>query len=318
MPSTPVVVLDSTLTDIADAIRSKTGGTATMTPGQMPAQIASIPSGGGVGIPREVNANGVYGMPTESFTFSLPANATDLSERALSYAFYGCTSLTSVDLSSLTAVSGSQALNYAFRNCTGITSADLGSITEISGESALYYAFYGCANLASVNFGSLTTISGRDALGSAFRGCLPITQADFPLLTTISGNNAFDSVFRGCTSLVSVNLNALSTISGGNIMSYAFAECTNLVSVNFASLSTISGGSAFTDAFRGCTSLTSISFPALTPNSFVGTVVNQLNRLVSGVTGCTLHFPAATQAKIETMDGYPNFGGTNTTVLFDL
>lgn len=36
------------------------------------------------------------------------------------------------------------------------------------------------------------------------------------------------------------------------------------------------------------------------------------------VRGCTVHFPAAIQAKIETMTGYPNFGGTNTTVLFDL
>lgn len=47
MPSTPVVVLDSTLTNIANAIRSKTGGSATMTPGQMPAEIASISGGGG-------------------------------------------------------------------------------------------------------------------------------------------------------------------------------------------------------------------------------------------------------------------------------
>lgn len=46
MPSTPVVVLDSTLTSIANAIRSKTGGSATMTPGQMPAEIASISGGG--------------------------------------------------------------------------------------------------------------------------------------------------------------------------------------------------------------------------------------------------------------------------------
>lgn len=31
-----------------------------------------------------------------------------------------------------------------------------------------------------------------------------------------------------------------------------------------------------------------------------------------------LSLSAAIQAKIETMTGYPNFGGTNTTVLFDL
>lgn len=46
----PVVVLDDTLYDIADAIRAKTGGSADMTPGQMPTEIASIPSGGGIGL----------------------------------------------------------------------------------------------------------------------------------------------------------------------------------------------------------------------------------------------------------------------------
>lgn len=55
MPSTPVVVLDSTLTDIANAIRSKTGGSATMTPSEMSAQIMSI--GGGEDEPMfEINS----------------------------------------------------------------------------------------------------------------------------------------------------------------------------------------------------------------------------------------------------------------------
>ena len=70
-------------------------------------------------------------------------------------------------------------------------------------------------------------------------------------------------------------------------------------------------------AFYGCSKLTSLSFPALTADSF-GSAVDQFDNMLSGVTGCTVHFPAAIQAKIETMTGYPNFGGTNTTVLFDL
>lgn len=42
-----MLIQSGTLDDIADAIRAKTGGSAGMTPLQMPAQIASIPSGGG-------------------------------------------------------------------------------------------------------------------------------------------------------------------------------------------------------------------------------------------------------------------------------
>lgn len=42
------LITESTLTAIADAIRTKTGSTATMTPSQMPEQIAAIETGGGV------------------------------------------------------------------------------------------------------------------------------------------------------------------------------------------------------------------------------------------------------------------------------
>lgn len=263
MANTPVVVLDDTLTDIADAIRSKTGDSATMTPGQMPAQIASIPSGGGVGIPREVDANGVYGFPTQSFAFSLPANATNVGPHSFSYAFYGCTSLTSVDFSSLTTASGASAFAYAFYDCTSITSADFGSLTTVTENSVFSNAFFGCTALASVNFSSLTSVSG---------------------------GSVFNTTFRGCTSLTSVN---------------------------FSSLTSLNVNSVFYRAFYGCTSLASISFPALTASSF-GSSTGQFDDMLKNVTGCTVHFPASTQAKIETMSGYPNFGGTNTTVLFDL
>ena len=47
MANTPVVVLDDTMTDIADAIRGKNGSQDTYKPSEMPAAITAIPSGGG-------------------------------------------------------------------------------------------------------------------------------------------------------------------------------------------------------------------------------------------------------------------------------
>ena len=47
MANTPVAILDGTLTDIADAIRGKNGSSDTYKPGEMPAAITAIPSGGG-------------------------------------------------------------------------------------------------------------------------------------------------------------------------------------------------------------------------------------------------------------------------------
>lgn len=263
----PVVVLDDTLYDIADAIRSKNGSSDTYKPSEMPSAITAIPSGGGgVGIPREVSATGVYGFPAQSFVFSLPSGATDVSSYALARALYGCASLTSVDLSSLTTVSGEYAFNYAFYGCTSLTSVDLSSLTAVSGTGA--YAF-----------------------SSAFQNCANLTSVDFSSLTTVSAGNAFR---------------------------YAFQESTSLTSVSFPALSVLGETSVFFRAFYKCTSLTSLSFPALTTSSF-GSYTNQFSNMLYGVTGCTVHFPAAIRNTIGSWaDVTGGFGGTNTTVLFDL
>lgn len=233
MANTPVVVLDDTLTNIANAIRGKNGSSDRYKPGQMANAIDNIPAGG-LGIPREVS-NGVYQRP-EITSFSLPSNATDVGKWALKYAFDSYPSLTSVDLSSLTTVSGEQAFYNAFYNCKSLTSVDLSSLVTVNGNRALSFAFYACSALTSVDLSSLVNVTGY---------------------------------------------------------------------------------MSFYNTFSACSSLTSLSFPALTVSGlgFGGT---QFDNMLNGVTGCTVHFPAAVQAKIETMTGYPNFGGTNTTVLFDL
>lgn len=69
--------------------------------------------------------------------------------------------------------------------------------------------------------------------------------------------------------------------------------------------------------FESCVNLTTLSFPALTSTSF-GSYTNQFDGLMSAVTGCTIHFPSNLQATIATLDGYPDFGGTNTVLAFDL
>lgn len=199
MANTPVVVLDDTLTNIANAIRGKNGSSDKYKPGQMADAIDNIQAGG-LGIPREV-IDGIYKIP-EATSFSLPSNATNVGQYALAYAFYSCPSLTSVDLSSLTAVSGENAFYEAFYNCRSLTSVDLSSLTTLSGRGALEYAFDVCTALTSVNFSSLTTVSGYHALSAAFSRCSSLTSLSFPALTVSGlqfGSSQFDNMLYGVT-----------------------------------------------------------------------------------------------------------------------
>lgn len=185
---------------------------------------------------------------------------------------------------------GEYALAYAFYSCPYITSADLSSLTTVSNPYSLYFIFRDCINLTSINLGSLVTISGSWALHNAFYGCTNLSSVDLSSLTTISGSSGMNSTFKNC----------------------------RLTSMSFPKLSVLSNSYALRYAFQNCTPLTSVSFPALTSTSF-GSYKDQFNSMLSGVTGCTVHFPSNLQSVIGNWtDVTGGFGGTNTTVLFDL
>ena len=161
------------------------------------------------------------------------------------------------------------------------------SVTSI-GSAGLQYAFQNCTNLTSTGLNNVTSVGNR-GLYNAFNGCTNLTSTGLTNLQSI-GNSGLYYAFQNCTSLTSVDLNNVTSI-GNNGLYYAFYNCT---------------------------SLTSISFPALNSNSF-GSYRDQFYRMLSGVTGCTVHFPSNLESVIGSWSDVTNgFGGTHTIVLFDL
>ena len=225
---------------------------------------------------------------------------------------------TIIDLDGATDV-GNYIFYYAYYNNTNITGAvDFSSLTTISGQSACQYMFRGCTGITSVDLSSLTTVSGVSACRNMFQNCTGLTSVDLSSLATVSGSAACNSMFSGCTGLTSVDLSSLATVSGGTTCAYMFSNCTGITSVDLSSLTTVLDGNTCQYMFGGCTGLTSLSFPALTSTSF-GSYTNQFNNMLYGVTGCTVHFPSNLQSVIGSWsDVTAGFGGTNTTVLFDL
>ena len=177
-----------------------------------------------------------------------------------SYAFYRCTSLTSVTIpDSVTSIGV-----WAFCDCTSLTSVTIpDSVTSIG-----KWAFFECKSLTSVTIPNSVTSIGM----SAFDGCESLTSVTIPDSVTSIGNAAFynctsltsvtipDSVtsidvnaFAGCTSLTSVTIPDSVTSIG----EWAFDGCTSLTSVTIPNSVTSIGDSAFSD----CTSLTSVTIP---------------------------------------------------------
>ena len=117
---------------------------------------------------------------------------TDNTRLIVEYAFYDCTSLTSITIpNSVTSIG-----DDAFGGCSSLTSVTIpNSVTSI-GE----YAFYECSKLTSLTIGnSVKSIGFR-----AFHGCSSLTSVTIPNSVTSVG----DYAFYECSNLQSLTIGA--------------------------------------------------------------------------------------------------------------
>lgn len=128
----------------------------------------------------------------------------------------------------------------------------------------------------------------------------------------ITIDQAYRNAYKNNTDIVLVDLSGITSISGSLAFASAF-ESSYLAGIDLSSLEEISGNFALAGAFKNC-AITELSFPSLSSV----TAVNCMDSMLSGVDGCMLHFPSNMQTTISGLTGYPNFGGTDTHVYFDL
>ena len=153
------------------------------------------------------------------------------------YAFYDCSSLTSVVIPEGVTEIGSDAFGY----CSSLTSVVIPEgVTKIGS-----YAFQGCSSLTEVVIPEGVTTIGSNA----FMNCSALTSVVIPESVTEIGGAAFD----GCSALTEVVIPEGVTEIGN----LAFQACSSLESVVIPEGVTSIGWAAF----RGCSSLTEVALP---------------------------------------------------------
>ena len=240
-----------------------------------------------LGLMRAKDANGMLIASTTESQIMDFTGVTDVDSYMLYHAYNNNTAISgAVGMSDLTMTSGNYGCGSSIAYCTGITSADLSALTIINGSNACNSMFQNCTGLTSVDLSSLTTISGSNGCNYMFAYCTGLTSANLSALTTITSNGACNSMFQGCTGLTSIDLSSLTTINGSSACSYMFSGCTSLTTVYIGDTTAIDFGTRYTNQFG---------------SMFYGCSQN-----------IDVYAPAANQAQIEAMSGYPNFGGTGT------
>ena len=197
--------------------------------------------------------SGAFDGCTALESIAIPSSVTSIGS-AVDGCFYGCTKLSAVyitDLSAWLAIDfdnhcnplayahnlylngelvtelvipeGTKTINgWAFRDCTSITSLTVPASVESIGD----VAFYGCTNLAEVNFADGSRLKSIGE--SAFHSCSSLTEIKLPEGLTTIGLWAFED----CTSLTSITIPSSLT----EIRSCAFDGCTKLSAVYITDL----------------------------------------------------------------------------------
>ena len=114
-----------------------------------------------------VNVEGGGGGEENQLHGTLDGTITSINSnvtKVISYACYGITTLTTVNLPNATSFGG-----YTFRGCSNLTTINAPKVTSLGS-----YSFYGCSKLTEVNFPLATSVTS-----TCFYQCSAMTKADF-------------------------------------------------------------------------------------------------------------------------------------------
>ena len=222
---------------------------------ELPKDIIAVDFGGNVTKIGSYAFSGCSGLTS----IIIPDSVTSIGESA----FRNCISLMSITISDSVTFIGS----YAFKDCpiesavmptlaiNFIPQDNLKTVVLTSGTSICEEAFDSCESLTSVTIGDGVTSIGH----YAFYGCFGLTSITIPDSVTSIGRY----VFYGCTGLTSIIVSTGNPVyhSAGNCLietesKTLIAGCKNSIIPDDGSVTSI-GSSAFAD----CTGLTSITIP---------------------------------------------------------
>ena len=143
----------------------------------------------------------------------------------ISYMFYGCFKITTIDMSSFD-TSKVTSMSHMFYGCSNLTTINMSSFKtpEVTDMS---HMFHGCSNLTTINMSSFDT-SKVTNMSHMFFECSSFVCLDLSMFE-ISNVKTINSMFSGCSSLDHLNLPKFDT--SNKDIKELFSGCSNLVNI---------------------------------------------------------------------------------------
>ena len=171
----------------------------------------------------------------------------------MSSMFYGCSSLTSLNLSNLN-TSAVTNMRDMFGDCSSLTSLNVSNFNT-SAVTNMRDMFAGCTSLTELNVSNFNTSAVTNMSRMFFR-CFGLTSLNLSNFNT-SKVTDMGRMFERCSGLTSLNLSNFNT-SAVTDMSSMFEGCSGLQLLYVSSFNT-SKVTDMSDMFRDCSGVTSLN-----------------------------------------------------------
>ena len=170
--------------------------------------------------------------------------------------FQECESLIYVNFGNKKFISNNKDISSMFYGCSSLTSIDLSNF-DVSKITNFQYMFYNCKSLQTINLNSFK-LDNAESIQRMFMNCISLKTLDLSSFKPVKLKDML-SAFSNCHSLISINLNRFYT-SLVTSMNYLFYNCTSLSLIDISSFNT-QNIKNMDNMFENCISLTSIIFP---------------------------------------------------------
>ena len=245
-----VLVNESSLTGIADAIRGKNGSTDTYKPSEMAAAITAISGGGGSGdtIPEEafvISGDCPYRFARNGWNWFINNYGNKITTNNISdpsYMFYYSDNLTTIPFDFNLNKTSYIPFSNMFYGCINLQ--NIGKIINLR-PSSMSYMFYDCRKLRFlpeiVNSDFNLIHTSYSSASSMFNCCFSLRTIPEDLLNQIYGTwtsiySAFlYTAFQNCYNLDELKgLNPQTGTITSNMFNYTFYQCNRLKNIIFA------------------------------------------------------------------------------------
>ena len=170
----------------------------------------------------------------------------------MSYMFYDCSALKSLDLTNFNTANVTYMYGM-FDGCSALESLNLTNFNTANVEN-MSSMFYDCSALKSLDLTNFNTAK-VEYMNNMFDGCSALESLNLTNFNTANVEN-MNYMFDGCSALESLNLTNFNTAEVTN-MSYMFKGCSALTSLDLTNFNTAKV-EYMSNMFEGCSALTTI------------------------------------------------------------